>query len=81
MVKAASPCIIFAVCGTIIGCANPEDREYLLAHGFRQFPEDRSSYKLEHVRLGDVSRDLGFPLWRSGRRGKTQQTGTNGMFR
>ena len=54
--------ILVAVCGTTLGCREDKDREYLLARGFKPSPDDRNIYKLEHVRLGDVSRDLGFPL-------------------
>jgi len=37
-------------------------REFLLAHGFKLSPGSEDLYELKNVRLGDVSRDLGFPL-------------------
>jgi hypothetical protein len=37
-------------------------RAYLLARGFKESADQSGVFTLEHVRLRDVSRDLGFPL-------------------
>jgi hypothetical protein len=56
--------VVLAFCPLLSGCAHKsrENREFLLAHGFRQSAIGPHIYELQHVRLADVSRDLGFPL-------------------
>ena len=42
--------------------ASKVTRAYLLARGFKESADQSGVFTLEHVRLRDVSRDLGFPL-------------------
>ncbi len=56
--------LVLALCVMLPGCDGKtrEAREYLLAHGFKRSATDRDIYERKNVRLGEVSRDLGFRL-------------------
>ena len=75
IMKRLTVVVLFGLCGMSLSCARTGDdtknnppsppkltREYLLAHGFKQSPEDPDLFTREHALWRDVSRDLALPL-------------------
>jgi hypothetical protein len=71
--RAIVAAVLLGLLGMSLACAEKKgdeamrtepmvNREFLLAHGFKQSPDDADFYELKHVRLADASRDLGFAL-------------------